>query len=98
MENDITIGLDLGNKKHAVCALDRAGKVLWRREVANTPEALKPFFEANAGATVAMETGLCCRWISALAKSCGCDASVGNARKLAAIWQSKRKHDENDAR
>lgn len=97
MENDITIGLDLGNKKHTVCALDRAGKVLWRREVANTPEALKPFFEANAGATVAMETGLCCRWISALAKSCGCDAIVGNARKLAAIWQSKRKNDENDA-
>jgi len=46
---------------------------------------------------VAMETGLCCRWISALAKSCGCDALVGNARKLAAIWQGRRKNDENDA-
>ena len=97
MSNYITIGMDLGNKKHTVCALDQAGKVLWRREVANTPEALKPFFEENAGETVAMETGLCCRWISALAKSCGCDALVGNARKLAAIWQSKQKNDENDA-
>jgi len=97
MSNYITIGMDLGNKKHTVCALDQEGKVLWRREVANTPEALKPFFEENAGATVAMETGLCCRWISALAKSCGCDALVGNARKLAAIWQSKQKNDENDA-
>ena len=97
MSKYITVGMDLGNKKHTVCALDQAGNVLWRRDVANTPEALKPFFDANAGATVAMETGLCCRWISALAKSCGCDVLVGNARKLAAIWQSKRKNDENDA-
>ena len=97
MSKYITIGMDLGNKKHAVCALDQAGKVMWRREVANTPEALTAFFEENADATVAMETGLCCRWISALAKSCGCDALVGNARKLAAIWMGKQKNDENDA-
>ena len=97
MSNYITIGMDLGNEKHAVCALDQAGKVLWRRDVANTPEALRPFFKENAGATVAMETGLCCRWISALAKSCGCEVLVGNARRLAAIWQSKQKNDENDA-
>ena len=97
MSNYITIGMDLGNEKHAVCALDQAGKVLWRRDVANTPEALRPFFKENAGATVAMETGLCCRWISALAKSCGCEVLVGNARRLAAIWQNKQKNDENDA-
>ena len=85
MEKSITIGMDLGNKNHAVCAVGASGEVLWRGEVANTPEVLKPFFEKNAGATVAMETGLCCRWISALAESCGCVAVVGNARKLAAI-------------
>ena len=97
MSKYITIGMDLGNKKHTVCALGQAGKVLWRKDVANTPEALKPFFEENAGETVAMETGLCCRWISALAKSCGCDVLVGNARKLEAIWKSKRKNDSRDA-
>jgi len=97
MDNDITIGLDLGNRKHAVCALDAAGKVLFRTEVANTPEALREFFSRHSGATVAMETGLCCRWISALSRECGCDTVVGNARRLAAIWTSKRKNDENDA-
>ena len=80
MSKYITIGMDLGNKKHTVCALGQAGKVLWRKGVANTPEALKPFFEENAGETVAMETGQCCRWISALAKSCGCDVLVGHRR------------------
>ncbi len=97
MSNYITIGMDLGNRKHTVCAIDGAGEVLWRKKVTNTPEALKPFFEENAGATVAMETGLCCRWISALAKRCGCEVLVGNARKLAPIWQSMQKSDENDA-
>ena len=97
MSKYITIGMDLGNKKHTVCALGQDGKVLWRRDVENSPEALTPFFKENAGATVAMETGLCCRWISALAKSCGCEVLVGNARKLAAIWKSKQKNDEKDA-
>ena len=97
MSKYITIGMDLGNKKHTVCALGQDGEVLWRRDVENSPEALTPFFKENAGATVAMETGLCCRWISALAKSCGCEVLVGNARKLAAIWKSKQKNDEKDA-
>ena len=97
MDNDITIGMDLGNKKHAVVAIDADGKPLFRTEVANTPEALEPFFREHAGATVAMETGLCCRWISALARKCGCEVLVGNARRLSAIWLSKRKNDENDA-
>ena len=49
MENDIAIGMYLGNRKYAVCALDRAGKVLFRTEVPNTPEALKAFFRQQPG-------------------------------------------------
>ena len=97
MSKYITIGMDLGNDKHAVCALDGSGKVLFRKDIDNKPEVLEPFFREHAGATVTMETGLCCRWISALAKSCGCNVIVCNARKLAAIWQNQHKNDENDA-
>lgn len=97
MNNNTTIGIDLGNTKHTVCALDADGEILFRKEIANTPEALKPFFDENRGATVAMETGLCCRWVSALARVCGCDTIVGNARKLAATYEDKHKNDANDA-
>ena len=34
MKEHITIGMDLGNKKHAVCALDAKGTILFRTEVA----------------------------------------------------------------
>ena len=97
MKEHITIGMDLGNKKHTVCALDAAGSILFWRDVANKPKVLEEFFREHAGATVAMETGLCCRWISALARAQGCRVLVGNARKLAPIWMSKRKNDRNDA-
>ena len=80
MNNDTTIGLDLGNKKHKVVGLDGRGKVILKCELNNDKETLGALFKEYAGATVAMETGTHCRWISSLAKQCGCDAIVGNAR------------------
>ena len=44
-----------------------------------------------------METGTHCRWISSLAKHCGCDAIVGNASKLHTIWENSQKNDWKDA-
>jgi len=98
MNNDITIGMDLGNKKHKVIGLDDRGKEVLKVELVNDKETLEPFFKEHAGATVAMETGTHCRWISSLAKQCGCDAIVGNARKLRAIWESSQKNDWKDAK
>ena len=90
MNNDTTIGLDLGNKKHKVVGLDGRGQVVLKCELNNDKETLGAFFKEHAGATVAMETGTHCRWISSLARHCGCDAIVGNARKLRAIWVSSQ--------
>ena len=97
MNNDITIGFDLGNKKHKVVGLDDCGKIILKCELSNDKETPGAFFNEHAGATVAMETGTHCRWISSLARRCGCDAIVGNARKLRAIWGSSQKNDWKDA-
>ena len=40
MNNDITIGLDLGNKKHKVVGLDGRGKVVLKCELSNDKETL----------------------------------------------------------
>ena len=44
MNNDTTIGLDLGNKKHKVVGLDGRGKVILKCELNNDKEALGAFF------------------------------------------------------
>lgn len=97
MQNDITIGMDLGNKVHKVVGLDVHGNEFLRCEVENTKDAIELFFGQHPNATVAMETGTCCRWISAIARRRCRGVLVGNARKLRAIWQSKQKNDWNDA-
>lgn len=38
---DITIGLDLGGRKHAICVLDAKGKVLKQESITNTPASQK---------------------------------------------------------
>jgi len=97
MDHGITIGMDLGNRKHKAVGVDSRGEVVLREEIDNTPEAVGAFLARHAGATVGMETGTHCRWISALAEERGCHAVVGNARKLRLIFESSRKNDWRDA-
>ena len=52
MNNDITVGLDLGNKKHKVIGLDGRGKVVLKCELSNDKETLGAFFKEHVGATV----------------------------------------------
>lgn len=97
MTNCITIGIDLGDKKHAVVGLDEKANIVLRKWIPNESDALRAFFERNKGATVGMETGTHCRWISVLAVECGCSAYVGNAHKLRSIFGNTHKNDMRDA-
>ena len=57
MNNCITIGIDLGDKKHAVVGLDEKANIVLRRWLPNTADALRTFFERNKGTEIGMETG-----------------------------------------
>jgi transposase len=92
-----TIGLDLGDKTNEVCALDATGKVVLRKGIANTKEAVVKFFKKYSGALVAMEVGTHSPWIARELEALGCEVLVGNARKLRAIWAAKNKSDVRDA-
>ena len=96
-ESIMTIGMDLGNRKHSVCGLDAGGNKVLECEVENTREALGAFFSEHAGSRVGMETGTHCRWVSALAAERGCDAKVADARSLGIVYGSRRKNDRVDA-
>ena len=97
MKKGITIGMDLGDKKHQVCMLDKTGKIMAEEEIAGNCAAVAKFFKRYRGAVVAMETGTHSRWVSQIATAAGLDVLVGNARKLRMIWQSRQKSDTRDA-
>lgn len=97
MKHCTTIGIDLGDKKHAVVGLDEKAKIILKRWLPNNREDLERFFISNKGVAIGMETGTHCRWISFLAKKCGCDVYVGNAHKLRSIFGNTHKNDMRDA-
>lgn len=96
--NNITIGIDLGDRRHAVCVLSAAGDIIAETEVINTRECLIAFAHKHPGATFVMETGTHSPWVSRLLQALGHEVIVANARKLRAISQSPTKSDEADAR
>ena len=70
------IGIDLGDKKHAVVGLDDKANIVLKRWIPNTKEDLEVLFKRNRGAVFGMETGTHCRWIGMLRSLCrGCLSS-----------------------
>jgi len=97
MNESMTIGVDLGDKKHQLCVLDAQGHIVEEREIVNTRAAVTQCFAQYRGAVVAMETGTHSPWVSDVVAAAGCTARVGNTRKLRAIWLSRQKCDVRDA-
>ena len=94
---DITVGIDLGDKKHAICALDASGEILDQRKITNHKESLRRLSQKYPTARIVMEVGLHSPWISRFLKDLGHDVIVANPRKLRAIYTNERKSDECDA-
>ena len=93
----LTIGLDLGDRRHTVCVLDEAGDIVAEEVIANTRECLEIFATRFPGATIIMETGTHSPWVSRLFEAKGHRVFVANARNLRAISQSATKSDREDA-
>ena len=92
-----TIGIDLGDMKHAVCVLDHDGEIIKQRTIVNTKEALKRVSRRYPDARVAMEVGSHSPWVSRYLIQLGHEVLVANPRKMRAIYTNDRKSDEVDA-
>jgi transposase len=93
----ITIGLDLGDKKHAVCVLNAAGEVVEECAITNHKESLRRLSQKYPNSRIAMEVGTHSPWTSRFFKDLGHEVLVANPRKLRAIYTSVRKSDQSDA-
>lgn len=97
MENGITVGVDMGDKKHNVCILDAEGEVQHRGTVTNTATAIRRYFGKLDPCRIALEAGTHSAWVSRILDELGFEVLVGNPRKLRVIWDSDEKNDDRDA-
>lgn len=92
-EKRITIGLDLGEKRHRFCVLDGAGEVVEEGGLNNDRESLAQLGGRYARGWVVMEAGAQSPWISRYVEGLGLEVVVSNPRKVRAIYQDQRKSD-----
>ena len=93
----ITIGLDLADRRHTYYVLDGAGKMAREGSLGNTREPLATMARSYPGATVVMEAGTHSPWVSRFLQELGLRVIVANPRKTRAIYQNERKSDRHDA-
>ena len=94
----ITIGIDQGDKKHAVCAIDSAGDIIDERTITNHRESLRRLSKKYPGARIVIEVGTHSPWTSRFLKDNGHEVIVANPRKVRLIYENVRKCDKLDAR
>jgi transposase len=93
----ITIGLDLGERRHRFCALDGRGEVVDEGTLGNDRSSLAGLTVRYRGALAVMEAGAHSPWISRYLEGLGWEVIVSNPRKVRAIYQHERKSDQRDA-
>ena len=96
--NQLTVGLDLGDRYSFYCVLDEAGKIAVEQKLPTTPEAMKKIFARMPPSRVAMETGTHSPWVSRRLAALGHEVIVAHAQKVRLIAKSRRKDDRLDAR
>ena len=77
----ITIGLDLGDRRHTYCVLDEAGKMAREGSLSNTREQLATMARSYPGAAVVMEADTHGPWVSRFLQGMGLRVVVANPRK-----------------
>ena len=93
----ITIGLDLGDRRHTYYVWDGAGKMAREGSLGHTREQLATMARSYPDATVVMEAGTHSPWVSRFLQELGLRVIVANPRKTRAIYQNERKSDRRDA-
>ena len=92
---ELTIGMDLCDKRRAICVVD-AGTIVDERTLRNDRRALQQISDNCPVARIAMEVGSHSPWTSQFFESLGHEVFVANPRKLRAIYENERKSDKLD--
>src|SRR3984957_390626 len=97
-EQQLTIGLDLGDRTSHFLVFNEAGEVILESKVSTTPKGIEEVFSRIARSRIALETGTHSPWVSRQLTQLGHEAIVAHARNVRLIGDSSRKDDQLDAR
>src|SRR5262252_1626539 len=84
----LTIGLDLGDRSSWYCVLDEAGRAVLEQRLSTTPKAMREVFGGMPRSRVALETGMHSPWVSRLLSELGHEVIVAHARNVRLIGDS----------
>ena len=62
--NQLTTGLDLGDRTSYYCILDEAGEVIFEHELLTTPKGIEEVYVRIPRSRIALETGTHSPWVS----------------------------------
>ncbi len=93
----ITIGIDLGDRFSHCCVLGPDGTLLTEGRVRSTPEGMARHFQGLPAARIALEVGTHSRWASQVLADWGHEVIIANPRNLRMISDNIRKSDHVDA-
>lgn len=94
-KGNLVVGIDLGDRTSEVCVLDGT-QVAGRFKMAMTREGIGRWFSV-AALRIALEAGPQSAWVERELKKLGHRVVVGNPRRTALIYASRRKSDRVDA-
>src|SRR5947207_10899742 len=83
-DSEITIGLDLGERRHRFCALDGRGAVVEEGSLLNDRASLARLTARYRGALAVMEAGTHSPWVNRYLEGLGWEVIVSNPRKVRA--------------
>jgi transposase len=87
----VTIGIDLGDRRHRFCVLGSKGEVVEEGSLGNEREEFSRFMRRYPGSLVIVEASTHSPWISRYLSALGCKVIVANPRKVRAIYQDERR-------
>jgi transposase len=97
-DNQLTIGLDLGDRASRCCILNEAGEIILEQELPTTPKGFEQVFSKIPRSRIALETGTHSSWVSRQLTELGHEVIVAHARNAGLIGESSRNDDRLDAR
>jgi transposase len=92
---NLTIGLDLGDRKSVLCEIDATGEEVRRGVIPTTRKGVREYFSGRERCRVVLEAGTHSPWVSRELKTLGHEVVVGNPALMHV--RGRRKNDRRDA-